>query len=92
MESADPAWAVAAVKKDHQITTRSRTFRGPNLSPSHPAGISNRAYASVKAPKTYPACTSEKCRSRWMKGMAFEMHTRSMYWMTASVTAKTTTQ
>ena len=43
MESADPARAVAAVKKDHQITTRSRTFRGPNLSPSHPAGISNRA-------------------------------------------------
>ena len=40
----------------------------------------------------YPACTFEKSRSFWMDGMAFEMHTRSMYWMMASVTAKTTTQ
>jgi hypothetical protein len=43
IESAVPACAVAAVKNDHQITTRTRTFFGPNLSPSHPAGISNKA-------------------------------------------------
>src|ERR1044071_9576538 len=34
---------VAAVKKDHQRTTRIRTLRGPILSPSQPPGISKRA-------------------------------------------------
>ena len=43
MAVAEPARAVAAVKNDHQMTTRSRTFLGPNLSPSQPVGISNRA-------------------------------------------------
>jgi hypothetical protein len=92
MENRVLALAVAAVKKEHHITTRSSTFFGPKRSPSHPPGISNRAHASVKAPNTWPASTSEKRRSRWMKGIAFEMQTRSMYWMTARVTAKTTTQ
>src|ERR1043165_2066567 len=44
--SSDPkfqAQPVAAVKKDHQITTRMSTLRGPILSPSHPPGISNSA-------------------------------------------------
>src|SRR5438046_3116645 len=34
---------VAAVKNDHQITTRISTLRGPILSPSQPPGISNSA-------------------------------------------------
>src|SRR5207245_6641639 len=34
---------VAAVKRDHQTTTRISVFRGPNRSPSQPVGISKRA-------------------------------------------------
>src|SRR5437867_1817556 len=34
---------VAAVKKDHQSTTRISTLRGPILSPSQPPGISKSA-------------------------------------------------
>src|SRR5437899_3327108 len=34
---------VAAVKNDHHRTTRISTLRGPNLSPSHPPGISKSA-------------------------------------------------
>src|SRR4051812_14958521 len=34
---------VAAVKNDHQRTTRIRTLRGPILSPSQPPGISKSA-------------------------------------------------
>src|SRR5258705_1218016 len=35
-----PTHPVAAVKKDHQTTTRMSTLRGPILSPSQPPGIS----------------------------------------------------
>src|SRR5256885_10480406 len=42
---------VAAVKKDHQSTTRTSTLRAPSLSPSHPVGISNSAYANPNAEK-----------------------------------------
>jgi hypothetical protein len=34
---------VAAVKNDHQTTTRMRTRRGPMRSPSQPPGISKSA-------------------------------------------------
>ena len=34
---------VAAVKNDHQSTTRVSTLRGPSLSPSQPPGISKSA-------------------------------------------------
>src|SRR2546428_9639025 len=34
---------VAAVKNDHQTTTRIKTFRGPIQSPSQPPGISKSA-------------------------------------------------
>src|SRR5258706_258461 len=37
------AQPVAAVKNDHQSTTRISTLRGPILSPSQPPGISNNA-------------------------------------------------
>jgi hypothetical protein len=37
------AQPVAAVKSDHQSTIRSRTRRGPILSPSQPPGISKSA-------------------------------------------------
>src|SRR6266545_3264380 len=37
------AQPVAAVKNDHQMTTRINTLRGPILSPSQPPGISNNA-------------------------------------------------
>src|SRR6266576_2150425 len=37
------AQPVAAVKNDHQTTTRISTLRGPILSPSQPPGISNSA-------------------------------------------------
>ena len=37
------AQPVAAVNSDHQRTIRSRTRRGPILSPSQPPGISNSA-------------------------------------------------
>src|SRR3954471_5884473 len=37
------AQPVAAVKKDHIITTRIRPLRGPILSPSQPPGISKSA-------------------------------------------------
>src|SRR5688500_2409990 len=49
---------VAAVKADHQITMRVRTLRGPNTSPIQPLGISNAAYAQVKALNTQPICTA----------------------------------
>ena len=52
MLSAEPTQPVAAVKNDHHSTTRISTRLGPNRSPSHPPGISNRAYASVNAPNT----------------------------------------
>ena len=35
----------------------------PNLSPSHPVGISNAAYAMVNIPKIQPHCTVEICNS-----------------------------
>ena len=37
------AQPVAAVKNDHQSTTRMSTLRAPILSPSQPVGISNSA-------------------------------------------------
>ena len=52
MLNAEVTHPVAAVKNDHHRTTRSSTFFGPNRSPSHPPGISNSAYARVKAPNT----------------------------------------
>src|SRR5436190_1908920 len=51
------AQPVAAVKNDHQNTTRMSTLRGPILSPSQPPGISNRAYAQANAAKAQPICT-----------------------------------
>src|SRR5258706_16091718 len=42
-EAAFHAHPVAAVKNDHQSTTRISTLRGPILSPSQPPGISKSA-------------------------------------------------
>src|ERR1043166_2603434 len=50
-EAAFHAQPVAAVNADHMSTTRISTLRGPMKSPSHPPGISNRAYAKPNAPK-----------------------------------------
>ena len=47
------------VKSDHHNTTRISIFLPPNLSPSHPVGISNAAYAMVNIPKIQPHCTVE---------------------------------
>ena len=47
------------VKSDHHKTTLMSIFLPPNLSPSHPVGISNAAYAIVNIPKIQPHCTVE---------------------------------
>src|SRR5687768_7922262 len=52
------AQPVAAVKKDHHKTTRTRTLRAPHLSPIQPVGISKSAYANPNAIKTAPFCAS----------------------------------
>src|SRR5262249_10572281 len=74
---------VAAVKKDHQSTTRTSVLRGPYRSPNHPVGISNSAYAIVKALKIQPTASSCSAPTRpnvaRMSGMDHEMQTRSMY-------------
>src|SRR5205809_448797 len=74
------AQPVAAVKNDHQITTRMSTLRGPILSPSQPPGISNNAYAQANAAKAQPICTLVRPRSRGSSpaAAACEMQTRSM--------------
>src|SRR4030095_17059591 len=83
---------VAAVKRDHQTTIRMRTFRGPKRAPSQPPGISNIAYAKVKAVKTQPNCESDSPNSDWMSFWAFEMQTRPTYRMSAGRDTNTTTQ
>src|SRR5262245_16757060 len=45
---------VKAVNADHHNTIRVKANRAPNRSPSQPLGISNAAYANVKALKTQP--------------------------------------
>ena len=77
------AHPVAAVKKDHQSTTRTSVVRGPCRSPSQPVGISNSAYAIVKALKIQPTASSCSAptspSAARMSGMDHEMQTRSMY-------------
>ena len=78
------AHPVAAVKKDHQITIRIRTRRGPIRSPSHPPGTSKSAYATPKIQNAQLISIFVSPRSRWIAGAACEMQTRSIYVMIAS--------
>ena len=70
MDARFHARPVAAVKNDHHSTMRSSTLRGPMRSPRYPPGISNRAYASPKAPKAQPICDWERPRSWRMNSAA----------------------
>jgi hypothetical protein len=74
---------VAAVKNDHQTTIRVSTRRGPKRSASQPPGISKRAYAQPNTENAHAICTLLRPRSLEMSGAACEMHTRSMYMITA---------
>ena len=68
---------VAAVNADHQRTMRVSTLRGPMTSPIQPLGISNAAYAHVKALNTHPIWTALRPSSLRTAGAADEMATRS---------------
>ena len=80
------------MKNDHSVTTRRRTTFAPQRSPIQPPGISNAVYAHEKTKNTHPICTRVRESSAWMLVAAWAITTRSVYEMSASVTAKTTTQ
>src|SRR5215510_12206667 len=68
---------VAAVNADHQSTMRVRTFRGPKRSPIHPVGISNAAYANVKALNAHAIIEGVRCSSSRIDPVAALIATRS---------------
>src|SRR6185295_15431889 len=61
---------------------------GPIRSPNHPLGISNAAYAKVKALKIQPIWTVVSPSSDRIAGAEEAMHTRSMNVITDSTQAK----